>query len=113
MADEVALQALIDQALETFNGSGQVGRAKQYLETELQAGRFNTERAAEVFRIAIDNATWGVVKSIPMSSTIYRDYKASGLSAVYAARLTDQFKKQTGATDQRPARRFLRGIFGA
>ncbi|MDE2611441.1 MAG: hypothetical protein KGL61_17845 [Burkholderiales bacterium] len=113
MTDEEALTTLIDSALKTIEGNQGIKRAAESLHQQCASGRFNTERATEVFKIAVDNAVWEMIKDLPVRSSMYRDYRKSGLGVVYARQLTEEFKDHSGARDQRPPRRFLRFLLGA
>jgi hypothetical protein len=91
-----------------------VARAREFLKQEIARRRFNMERAVEVFMIAVDNAFWASCKDVPVvGRKMYADYKAMGLGLENAQRLTRDFIEETGARDQRPSRRFLRGLLGA
>ena len=113
MTDDEALSTLIDGALKTIEGSERIKRAAGLLRQHLASGRFNAERAIEVFKIAVDNAVWDVIKGLPVRSSTYRDYRQSRLGVVYARQLTQEFMEHSGARDQRPTRRFLRFLLGA
>lgn len=107
---EDALKATVDAAV---SDSRHVAMAHTQLRADLAAGRFNTERALEVYSIAVDNATWEWLKDMPVNRRMYADYKASGLREITAEKFAEAFKRETGAVDQRPPRRFLRGLLGA
>jgi hypothetical protein len=113
MGDGETIQVIVEKAVEGFEGAKLIGKASGFLQSEIAAQRFNSERALEVFLIATDNAVWSFVKDMPMASKVYHDYKSSGLGRIYAAKIVGAFKEETGAEDQRPARKFLRNILGA
>lgn len=100
-------------SLAIFGGSRIIYDARDYLIGEIGKQRFNSERAIEVFTIAVDNCVWEMLKGTPTARTRYQDYKTSGLGKVYGLELAQAFKAENGVNDQRPPRRFLRGLLGA
>ncbi|MGF6637270.1 hypothetical protein [Paraburkholderia sp. MM6662-R1] len=113
MTNEEALTMLIDGALAAIDGKQKIDRAVEFLQRQLATERFNTDRAVEVFKVAVDNAVWDVIRNLPARAAMRRDYIKSGLGKAYALKLTKEFKEQTGAKDQRPARKYLRFLLGA
>ena len=105
MTDEEAFRMLIESAL---RGNQRAEQAAEFLRQQLTAGQFNTERAVEVYKIAVDNAVWDSIRSLPARSAMYRDYWKSGLGKAYALKLAQEFKEHNSAKDQRPTRKFLR-----
>ena len=91
--------------------------AEEFIIGELERNRFNTERAVEVYRFAIDNSAWALVKNMPVGRLMFRGYLLSGLGKKLATELTEKFKKGSGrfapVEDQRPPRRFLCSLLGA
>ncbi|MGH6995409.1 MAG: hypothetical protein ACREES_06910 [Stellaceae bacterium] len=104
-----AIEGVISNALSTPEGSAKIVHACNYLEHEMTRHHFNTERAFEVFSIAVDNAVWANVKD----RDVYAIYKQSRLGPQMAKALTEQFIARTGAKDQRPTKRWFRGFLGS
>jgi len=116
MEKEEVLTALITQALASPEGHLRLATAEEFIIGELERNRFNTERAVEVYSVAISDSMWAEVKDMPSGSLIYRDFLLSGLKKKLATELTERFKKgfaQQPIVDQRPPRRFLRSLLGA
>ena len=90
-----------------------IDTATEYLFGQRAAGRFNTERAIEVYRIAIDNAVWEELKGSPLRRQIYRGYKSGHYAVALATELARQFKEAHGASDQRQERRWFRSLLGS
>jgi hypothetical protein len=117
MDAEEAVANVIKQALDAPQGRLRLANAEEYLIGQLERNRFNTERAIEVYTIAIDNSVWAWVKDMGLGKLIYREHRQAGLGRRYAIELTDRFKAQVGGTfeplkDQRPPRRFIRFLLG-
>jgi hypothetical protein len=117
MDEEEALTAVITQAVASPQGRLRLATAEEYIIGELERNRFNTERAVEVYSIAISDSVWAWVKDMPLGKLMYRDYLRSGLGKKLAAERTEKFKSGGGRfapiEDQRPPRRFLRSLLGA
>jgi hypothetical protein len=110
-----ASEEIIKMALAGQDGRLQLTKADEHLMDELKRNRFNTERAIEIYTIAVDNSVWAFVKKKALRRLIYRDYRRSGWGKRHAIELTDQFKVKfhPPLADQRPPRRFLRYVLGA
>ena len=106
-------EQIVRMALSTVQGQLFVNQAKEYLRRELALCRFNIERASEVLGIAVDNSMWAFVKGMPLYRRVYSDYKKSNEGRKAAGLLVQKFIDETGATNQRPARKFLRFLLGA
>ena len=105
---------MVDSALAAPRGREIVADATSHLWDLAGTNRFNSERAKEVFTIAIDNAVWAYLKNMPIRSFMYRDYKASGLGPQHALRLTNEFTRNGALIpDQRPVRKHFRWLIGA
>jgi hypothetical protein len=118
MDGEEAVTNVIKHAVAAPQGRLRLANAEEFLMGELERNRFNTERAIEVYTIAIDNSVWAWVKDMGLGKLIYREYRRTGLGRRYAIELTDRFKAQVGGPfrplkDQRTPRRFLRFLLGA
>jgi hypothetical protein len=115
MNDEEAMSIVVDRALETADGRLNLANAEEFIIGELEQNRFNTERAIEVYKIAIDNSVWAWLKDQTTGRLTYAEYRRVGLGKTYAIRLTEKFKANSypPLTDQRPPRRFLRFLLGA
>jgi hypothetical protein len=87
---------LIDHALSLLEGKKQLVDAESYLISALEKNRFRTERAIEVFKIAIDNAVWASMKEAPNRRSLYREYKLSDSGIIRARELTERLKTEMG-----------------
>jgi hypothetical protein len=115
MNDEEAMSVVVDRALDTADGRLNLANAEEFILGEVEQNQFNTERAIEVYKIAIDNSVWAWLKDLTTARLNYAEYRRVGLGNTYAIRLTEKFKAKFNPplTDQRPPRRFLRFLFGA
>jgi hypothetical protein len=115
MTDEEATRVLIEQAITSPKGHLRLAIAEEFMISELERNRFNTERAIEIYSIAVDNSVWDWLKEMSLRKLLYRNYRQSDLGKVYAAELTQTFKAKfrPPLEDQRPPRRFLRSLLGA
>ena len=115
MNDEEAMSVVVDRALGAADGRLNLANAEEFIIGELEQNRFNTERAIEVYKIAIDNSVWAWLKDQTTRRLIYAEYRRVGLGRTYAIRLTEDFRAKFNPrlTDQRPPRRFLRFLFDA
>jgi hypothetical protein len=116
VSGEEAVTTVIKHAVAAPPGRLRLANAEEFLIGELERNRFNTERAIEVYMIAIDNSVWAWVKDL--GKLTYREYRRAGLGRKYAIELTDRFKAQIGGPfgplkDQRSPRKFLRFLLGA
>ena len=114
MNDEEAMSVVVDRALDTADGRLNLANAEEFIIGELEQNQFNTERAIEVYKIAIDNSVWAWLKDLTTGRLNYA-YRRVGLGKTYAIRLTEKFKAKFNPplTDRRPPSRFLRFLFGA
>lgn len=103
----------VEAVLDSFNGAERIGAGREYLVGQFQRGRFNTLRATQVFEFNLDNALWAHCKGVPDGRALYAEYKRNRTGLKLGQQLAEQFKIQTGATDQRPPRRWLRWLLGA
>lgn len=109
--DREASNTIVHMSLKSPVGQRRLNNAMSLISSEILRGRYNAERATEILKIAIDNSVWNQIKSLPYHNYIYRDYRNSGLGFLYAK---EAVRRHFGhVADQRPARRFLRQIFGA
>jgi hypothetical protein len=104
-----------DKAVDDAEHSERVAYAWQFLRQELARQRFNTERATEVLTIAVDNAVWADLNYLreDVRRKSYAAYKARNLGPKKARELLEKFVGETGAVNQRPARRWFRSLLGA
>lgn len=108
------LNEMLLSAIKAPDGHLAIANATSHLWDLAETNRFNSERAKEVFAIAIDNAMWSYLKSTPCGSLMYRDYKASCLGPQHALRLTNEFTRNGALIpDQRPVRKRFRWLLGA
>src|SRR5262245_42793158 len=103
---------LVSEALASPAGRMHLDRTRAHLSDAFGQQRFNTEHAIESFSVAIHSAVWDLVRHRPDGRARYLDFKRSRVARGMAEELTRQFKEQTGAYDQRRARRFLRFLLG-
>jgi hypothetical protein len=115
MNNKEAMSIVVGRALETADGRLNLADAEEFIIGELEQNRFNTERAIEVYKVAIDHSVWAWLKDQTTGRLTYAEYRRVGLGKTYAIRLTEKFKAKFNPplTDQRPPRRFLRFLFGA
>src|SRR5882724_8551174 len=92
MDDEEAITTLIKQSVDTPEGRFRLATAEEFLISELERNRFNTERAIEIYTFAIDNSVWARVKKMNLGKVLHRIYSRSGFGKRYAVGLTDIFK---------------------
>jgi hypothetical protein len=114
--DEEATTTIITNAIAAPEGHLRLANAEEFIIGEVERNRFNTERAVEIYTVAIDNSVWAWTKGMTLGKLMYRDYQRSGLGKKFAIELTENFKKGSGVLpieDQRPPRRFLRFLLGA
>ncbi len=82
-----------------------IERVKGSLLDALEQGSFNTERARQLFCMAIEKSVWKKHKATGAVTT--RAIRGCGIIESFAERYIEEFKASTGATDQRVARRGL------
>jgi hypothetical protein len=107
------LLPVVDQALKNPDGQLRVANARNYMLDALVGRKFNYERAREVFKIAVDNSVWRFLQDNPIRRFVYRDYLKTCLGTEFGTRLADEFVRDTGAKNQRPARKAFRWLLGA
>ena len=95
MDGQEAITVLIKQAVAAPEGHLRLANAEEFITGELERNRFNTERAIEVYTIAIDNSVWAMTKELPVRRLVYGDYRRSGLGKKHAIELTEKFKAQS------------------
>ena len=112
---EEATLVIVRHALDTPDSRLRLANAEGSIIGELERNRFNTERAIEIYKIAIDNCVWAWVKNITLGRSIYADYRRTKLGKKLAIQLSGEFKAKFNPPliDQRPPRRFLRFLLGA
>ena len=64
MNDTSVLAPIIAQAVATPESRSRLASAEDFLLAELERQRFNTERAIQVYKIAIDNSVWAWMKGL-------------------------------------------------
>jgi hypothetical protein len=104
---------MIEEAIQSPAGQLRVIGTREYLISSVVAQKFNRERATEVFAMEVDNLVWIFLRDVPHRRAIYRDYRASRLRDEFSSLLANEFVEQSGVTDQRPARKWLRFLLGA
>jgi CRP-like cAMP-binding protein len=104
--------SLVDRALASPAGAHCLRRAESRLEHHLQSGRFNTEGAVHLFTCSTDDAVWSYLRDHPLARIIYRNYRATLAGHHRGLQLARAFIQRTKATDQRPARFWLKFALG-
>src|SRR5690348_16430586 len=88
-----------------------IEQAKAKLLDDAEKHAFNSERAKQVFQMAIERAIWGKYGATGVGTV--RSIRGEGVIEAIAQRFTDEFKAWLGVSDQRPARRgVLAKLFG-
>jgi hypothetical protein len=106
-----AFTRMVSDVLEDWESKIIIGRVKGSLLDALEKGAFNTERARELFQMAVEKSISRKHKSTGSATT--RAIRGYGIIESVAEKYTEEFKASTGATDQRPARRgFLATVIG-
>jgi hypothetical protein len=100
-----AFTRVVTDALQEPEGQTQIETVKCMLYRALEKNAFNSERAEELFRMAIERAIWKKLGSVGAATT--RSIRGEGIIEGFAKEITEEFKKTTGASDQRQARRGL------
>ena len=98
--------SLVESSLETADGQEWLNRTDAALYDAIRKQKFNTERAAEMFGIAIERSVLAHLGDATGSMAVMT-LRKTGVGPKMAAELADQFKEGTGASDQRPARKGL------
>lgn len=96
---------MVDSVLEDWESKHLIEQVKSQLLDALERENFNTERAQEMFQMAIERSVWKKQGAIGAATT--RAIKGDGIIENFAKRYTEEFKASTGASDQRAARRGL------
>ncbi len=105
--------ALVLGALDAPAGQAYIVRAEHYLLDQLRRSRFNSERAAEVFTMAVNYAVMARLKEHLLEKAVLRDYLKSKRGLSFGKGLASEFIRSTGAVDQRRSRHLLRFLLGA
>ena len=79
MDDEEAITTIIANAIAAPEGHLRLANAEGLIIGEVERNRFNTERAVEIYTVAIDNSVWAWTKGMTLGKLMYRDYRRSGL----------------------------------
>jgi hypothetical protein len=97
---------LIDRAVGVPAGQACLAKARERLFDDLRRNRFSCARAVRVFNFSIDEAVWAYVSDSPLRRIIYRDHLVGAERSQKGSHFADVFVQETGATDQKPHRRF-------
>ena len=100
-----AFDDLVEQVLKTPTCQLNLELAKAALFDAVEKGRFNSERADEIFQMAIEKSIWAHFGAVGAMTT--KSIRGSGVIESFANKETQAFKEGLGLTDQRPARRGL------
>jgi hypothetical protein len=103
------LRQLVQRELTDAVGKQWLSRTESQLLDALLRRSFNTERAIQVYEIAIERVVMSERSGAPMMALL-SVLRREGIVLECAEDLVDQFKARMGATDQRRARK---GIWAA
>jgi hypothetical protein len=103
---------LVDRALASPAGTSFLRSAEARLQADLKAHRFNTQGAVHLFTRSADAAVWSYLRDNPLARIIYRNYRATLAGREKGRQLARAFIERTRATDQRPARFWLKFALG-
>ncbi len=96
---------MIHDILEEDSAKIQIENTKSVLLGALEKSTFNSERAQELFQMAIERS---IMKKLGSTgASIILSIRNNGIIDEFAAHYSEAFIKWTGASDQRPARRGL------
>jgi N-acetylglutamate synthase-like GNAT family acetyltransferase len=87
--DEEAITTIIANAIAAPEGHLRLAKAEEFIIGEVERNRFNTERAVEIYTVAVDNSVWAWTKGTTLGKLMYRDYQRSGLGKKFAIELTE------------------------
>jgi hypothetical protein len=105
--DEIAAEAMSSAA-----GKLRLQTTHSQLWEMFERQQFNTDRAVDAFSAAIHWAVWESVRRRSDGRKLYGDFKRSHAAPRMAQMFAEQFKRDTGAYDQRQPRRWLRFLLG-
>jgi hypothetical protein len=91
----MAFAQAVETSLTQPKGHERLQKANAMLYQDWQGGKFNSDRATEIFVMTIE-------RSVP--AMLIKTLRELGITAKMASDLTTQFKDATGALDQRPIR---------
>lgn len=97
--EEIAARSLLSP-----EGQKWLEACEMFLYKDINNGKFNTERAVELYRQAIEQAVQNLLGG-PNGYTMIKVLRSAGVSEKIATEYTNEFKKKTGAIDQRPSRK--------
>ncbi|MGO4686223.1 hypothetical protein [Hyphomicrobium sp. 2TAF46] len=104
---------LLRRGLESPIGRLKLAEATEYLIGQLERNRFNSQRAREVYAMAIDNALWASLSGTKDRRRIYAEYLVSNSRDAHVRRLIAELTNNGARRDQRPVRRHFRWLLGA
>jgi hypothetical protein len=105
--DEETIKAfanIVETSLQKETGSKWLDMTHANLWRAFGEHSFNTERAIEMYSIAIERAVLSNLGRA-LGVTTITTLRESGITHKMATELTDQFKEASSATDQRPPRK--------
>ena len=99
-----ALAQLVEKSLQSAGGQKWLISSHARLMQSYIGNSFNTDRAQEIYTIAIERS---VLSDMPgsLGYMTMKTLRESGITGKMASELVAQFKTATGATDQRPTRK--------
>jgi hypothetical protein len=104
--DEATIKAIVEiveTSLSSRNGQVWLNRTRERLLRSVASRSFNTDRAIEMYTIAIERSVLSTTNG-PTARTAIALLRESGVARTMARKLADQFKDASGATDNRAAR---------
>lgn len=97
---------VLERCLTGFDGDRFIQLAYDQLQNDLQRGKFNTDRAAEVCTIAVERAIMAEFSGTT-GAQLVQTMRRADATTEEGRRLANLFIQETGATDQRPTRKGL------
>jgi hypothetical protein len=70
--DEEAITTIIANAIAAPEGHLRLAKAEEFIIGEVERNRFNTERAVEIYTVAVDNSVWAWTKGTTLGKLMYR-----------------------------------------
>lgn len=98
-----AFASVVEKSLQAPVGEDWLINSHRHLMEQYAKGSFNSERALEMYTIAIERSVLSFLSG-PTGLMTMKTLRETGITNKMAHELVDQFKEATGATDQRPAR---------
>jgi hypothetical protein len=114
--DDEVIDTILRKAAAAPDEQPRLANVEELVTGQVKRNRFNTQRAVEMYKIAIDDCVWDGLKNLPSGRLLYRAYQRSERGTRLAFELVDKFKTAGALApieDQRRPRRLLRFLLGA